>query len=65
MLSQSFGCNAVCGMFGECAQFVEGLAVEVEEGWARGRVGEEAGQASGVAGLEIPAWFDVCEEAEG
>ena len=53
MFGQGFGGLPVDAMFGELLQFVEGAAVEVEEGAAGSWVGEEACEACRSAGFEV------------
>ena len=63
MVGEGFCGLAVDGVVWEGFQFVEGRAVEVEEGGAGGGVGEEAGEAGGIAGFEEAAGLDGGEES--
>ena len=61
---EGFRGGPVGGVLGEGAQLVERLAVEVDECRAGEGVREEAGQAGGVAGREVPAGLYRCEKPE-
>ena len=65
VLRKSFGGGAIGGVFGEGAELVEGLAVEVYEGRAREGMGEQAGKACRVAGRQVAIRLHRCQKADG